>query len=258
MEQTSLANKVVSLHLQSCSTECGNSSVCYFRKREKRYDINFLIKTRSSLLYPLLKKGIRVHESIMYLEMDSAIFLMSLFSNYNTTLSSSLINKTLIIPSLVKDQFQISVYTLKDIEKFRSFQKLFLMKDFQSLDLSLRILSGEINNIGKIHLLIDNCFIDARKSLLLIKMLEKNKDPRITLDRCLSGWLVNGHCPYKKDYIDINFDGTVRKCPYAKKGLVPKDLKLSTIERLLIEEIDHYKLDPEFICPYRGIFGGIK
>ena len=72
-------------------------------------------------------------------------------------------------------------------------------------------------------------------------------NPSITLDSCLENYVVHGKCVYNENYVDLNFDGTFRKCPFTKNGIEVK--KTDTIQSMI-----KHKEKPE--CIYSKLFGG--
>ena len=51
----------------------------------------------------------------------------------------------------------------------------------------------------------------------------------VSLDSCLLNWIINSECVFTRNYIDVSYDGSLRKCPYNKDGIT-----------LAIEDRDHY------------------
>jgi hypothetical protein len=191
------------------------------------------------------------------------ISLLEEHSNYNITASSLLFDsdytKYFNRRTDLINQLQVSVYTNIDIVKFENYQKLFLIKDYNSF-----VLSNELMNemTGKLHFLIDQNLIrqSSGKQFLadIIKNFHSRKDKQQSCDTCLTSWVVNGHCPYENsNYIDITFDNTIRKCPYAKKGIKVNSVDLSQIESYMKLNLwDHIDIDPTFKCIYHELFKG--
>jgi hypothetical protein len=250
MVPTSSNNKIISLHLQQCNYNCPNSSVCYHRNK----DISNNIITGTDKFRSYLTSYFKVHESICAFDKIYHTMMLNNCPNYNITISSDLllaINSSLIN---YKNQVQISVYlNLVTIHKFKEFQKLYLIKDNESLYFAYELMNYET---GKLHFLLDQKYVQNNYGNMLLKNIftefQKRKDPLQTLDTCFTSWIVNGHCPYdSNNYIDITYDSTIRKCPYSKEGH-PID-----ITDFNLNDIDSwFKLDLKHDCIYKKIFTG--
>lgn len=268
MEQSS-SSKVVSLHLQRCSGYCPNASVCYhynkaLTDKDLRRDDDNLLRVR------LLEAGFKVHESICDLSTMYYTDLAKEYPNYNITISSKLLSKyrnphsyewTRKIVDEVKEQVQISVYEMEEVLDFKEYQKLFLIKDYDTLQKAYDLMKVET---GRLHFLIDKTFLSEdtdqttrNRIVNFIKKFQERVDPLQSADTCLTSWIINGHCPYDKDYLDITFDKTARKCPYARKGIKMVNIELDTIKAYMGVDVKyHHVIDPIFKCIYKDIFKG--
>jgi hypothetical protein len=216
MEQD-CSNKIVSLHLHKCDNQCPNKNVCYLNNRTSTNNLKKLTDT------PIIRNilgNFKVYESICdYLQARST----ELIKNYNITISSEIIdkfeNKELYD---IPDRVQISVYDYnihKIYLEYPKHQKLFLIKDNYTLKFS----EGLMNIVtGKLCFILEQNFLEKEMKkeglLKFIKTFYNRFDNSQSIDSCLQSWILNGCCPYEHNYIDINYDGTVRKCPYEKEG----------------------------------------
>jgi hypothetical protein len=68
------------------------------------------------------------------------------------------------------------------------------------------------------------------------------------MDSCLTGVLFDNKCSYtKENCIDITYDGTIRRCPFAKNGIkLPKNIELDKLWELDLPECD---------CAFKKLFG---
>lgn len=244
------SNKIVSLNLQKCSDKCPNASVCYLSNRGYNTFLN-----SHKLRKKIIKSGNIVYESLCskYFITNSNNFinyyrqLLDKNKNFNITLSCNLLVTDLIN---YKNQIQVSVYNSNDILKFNEYQKLFLIKDSYSLALAYYYMK---EYTGKLHFIIEQKFLSEPASNIKYKLLNfiRNFENRIdktqTADTCLTSWLINGHCPYDNNYIDISYDSTIRKCPYSNTGLYIS--KFNDINEL-------YNLKIESNCIYKQLFSG--
>lgn len=208
------SNKIVSLHLEECKYGCPNQEKCYLRKRvnvanPQPFPTNF----REAML----TQGFVLHEALCDTPNAFYLDLLKRFKNYNITVSiNDLYPWTIKNILKYKEQVQVSIYTLEDAKCY-SGQKLFLIYDMASYQTAKFIFkSTELKNL---HFNVDK---DCTSSAIVFL-----SDPcrNITMDSCLSSWIINGECPYTTNYIDISYDWTLRKCPFAKDGIsIPKDL----------------------------------
>ncbi|MCK9429000.1 MAG: hypothetical protein M0R17_03180 [Candidatus Omnitrophica bacterium] len=214
MEQD-CSNKIVSFHLHRCQNECTNKNICYLLNRKPSANYNCISQEKiSNLIYTF-----KVYESICY---RNEIRGIQALKNYNITISSEIIKD--FPESLIKDctnKIQISVYDYnihKICSEYPDHQKLFLIKD----NYTLKFAEGLMNILtGKLCFIIELKYLEQIGKAGLytfLKLFYNRFDLSQNLDTCLSSWLLNGHCPYEHNYIDINYDGTVRKCPYEKEG----------------------------------------
>jgi hypothetical protein len=248
MEQNS-SNKVVSLHMQKCEGNCPHSSCCYHLKK----NINQEQENKKSNLFTCSmivgsrKYGYTIYDSRCKPLEDHDFKLLTKNPNYNITISyNDICNEKIGTLLKYKDQLQITVYTSEQILILHEFQKLFLVKDRGSWHHCFNIIDDKTDNIGRLHFPINISDKYVRLSLpVLIKHFNENARPGLSLDSCLTSWIINGKCPYNNDnYVDITYDLTTRKCPFNKNGTNLENQKIDTLfttaapaEQCIYEEI---------------------
>jgi len=214
MDQQIYSNKIVSLHLEGCSQKnCPHFNICYLQKR-KIQETNF-DKSKFDREY-FLKKNYLIYEAICNKVSDENIKLLETYNNYNITLSynSFILQKDIL--SKFKKQLQITVYNEDHLKVLEEYQKLYLVKDSDSLKFSIRHSSEPWNNI---HYTIDMNYISKDTYLFIMLAILKSNSKNITIDSCADNVMNNNQCVYKKTYIDINYDGTIRRCPFQETGV---------------------------------------
>lgn len=248
MQQNCLENKIVSLHLQKCSGYCKNSKVCYHKdKIETPSNIIRLDYLRTKLL----ENNATIYESVCILNELYHKHMLPMWKNYNITISSDIFTND--YRSFTKN-IQITIYTFEEAFKYKEYQKLFLVKDKYSVEDAYTFFNTS-RNTGKVHLILEQNFLSKNLDLIevFIKRHQNRYNSNISLDTCLTSYVINGHCPYEtNNYIDITYDRTLRKCPYKKEGhLIPSELDLDDYDKLFIQNIDK----PD--CLYSKLFKGI-
>ena len=253
MPPNSLENKIVSLHLQGCQHLCSNSSVCYLLGREIQ---DSQISNTDRFRMETLVQGVKVHESVCTTNGHYHMNMLRNFRNYNITISKRLIFYFDAMDwQQFSDRIQVSIYTWDDArsEYLAPFQKLFLIKDTDTLVLGMRLLET-CHPTGKVHLLLDQKFINKNMILDLIKRTQNRNNLEVSLDTCLTSFIINGKCPYQdNNYVDIHYDGTLRTCPYKEQGITYNANRSLVSDDL--EEIFRIKF-PENNCIYKEIFKG--
>lgn len=216
MEQSS-TDKIVSLHMHPCSYDCPNSDVCYHRQKE-------ISSGKTEEVLPLnfreemLERGYILHESICSTNILYPCSLLAKYKTYNITLSYSIFEKNPQLRTRSK-QLQITVYTKEQARQVLNYQKLFLVKNDETLQYVIK--EGLWNApYSYMHFCIDQDWITKEKlrDLFYYRMLSNTIET--TIDSCATSWLVNGCCPYNHgSYIDISYDGTLRTCPFNRVGV---------------------------------------
>lgn len=240
MEQKcSLKGKVISLHLQRCWGYCPNASSCYHMKKEIETYKN--LEDEHSIAEECIRSGATVHDSVCSLSLRHIDWLEK-YANYNVTLSCFEMRKYKKLYEF-KNQIQVTVYEYNDLIEFIDYQKLFLIKNLKSF---LQFCNWIGKDFGRLHFLLDQAIVNETIIQELIEHFNDKASEGQTLDSCLTSYLVNGECPYKDgNYIDITYDGTVRSCPYARKGNVLKAIELQFGIQTLPDR-----------CKYKEYFGG--
>ena len=238
--------KVVSLHMEPCANDCPNASVCYHKRKE--------ISSGNTKTLPhyfredMLLQGYTIHEALYSSVPDQSITLLDLYKNYNITVSYNLLgtdpqyfnHMSCEIFGPYKDQVQVSVYTKEQALTIPGYRKLFLIKN----DESLIYAKEHLSSIPLMHYCIDQNWVTKDKIVQLIRL----KSISQTLDSCMWGWVAEGQCPYGTgSYIDITFDGTIRTCPFNRKGTPLKEVYDGTYESL-------FKTCSQTECAYSKIF----
>ena len=209
--ETTCSNKIVSLHLERCGLEnCPHQSICYLRNRkdEKR-------TVRTDISY-FVRKGYRVYNAICNKVTGNDLWLLNNYKNYNITLSYNLFKEyDELKDEKIKDQIQVTVYNEEQLKELNNQQKLYLVKDEETLSFFYKHINLPWKNI---HFPIDQSFIDKKKIIeMSLSIISSNNN--ITLDSCLTQIVKEHHCIYGDNYIDINYDGTIRKCVFDKEGM---------------------------------------
>lgn len=216
MEQKSSISKIVSLHLEKCKRGCPHSDICYLRKRVVGTGYPLPLNFREDML----EQGYTIHEAMCTPLTSSDKDLLARYRNYNVTISYPVYIESNVEQSYsLGSQLQVSVYTeAQAVSVNKTVTKLFLIKDLATFRLACSLRNN--NNIANLHFNID-MRISSNIQLLMLQNLQKN----ITLDSCMSSWIINGECPYTTNYIDISYDWTIRKCPFSTNGTpIPKNI----------------------------------
>ena len=249
MEQSS-TTKIVSLHMEPCSYDCPNVDVCYHRKKS-----TFSGKTEEVLPLnfreQMLDKGYIVHESKCTQLAYWHETLLKLYPNYNITIPYSLFEKSkqngIIIP--IK-QVQITVYTKEQARKVLNYQKLFLVKNDETLQYAIKEGLWTIP-YSYMHFCVNQDWVTSTKlqELFYYKMLSNTIGT--TVDSCAESWIINGGCPYNHgSYVDITYDGTLRACPFNKSGVPINEVYNGDYGSLFTLQCTPEK------CKYSEIFNG--
>lgn len=237
MEENS--SKIVSIHSDVCSSGCPNSSVCYLQNRRLT---NFVSST--DITMSAITNGYTVHEAVCDVYANSRLQLVRKYPNYNITVSSKLFDSSIGVELsfLPIDQVQVSCYDYRDLFRFKEHLKLFLIKDHDTFEMYKQIQNDL--RLSKVHFTIDQQWLTKERLKELVDIHNTSPLHQITLDSCLSNWVVHGRCMYMKTYIDLSNDGTFRKCPFKVEGI--------PINNRTIEEMIQYT-EP-VTCKYHELF----
>ena len=226
--------KTISLHLERCwSGSCPHSKVCYMKNRK------LIAKEAPSIDWlDMVTQGAenmaRAGEAKVYWSMCSWLetspeFLKMIedIENWSVTVPVALMDHKELATFAKEhpDRVQITVYNIGDAVQFDEYQKLFLVKDYTTLK-DMKWMMGICN---KIHFPVHQGWADKDKVKTVIELLGKCPNDTVSVDSCLENYVVNGECLYQKDYIDINWDGTCRKCVFDPEGIDVRSMSFEEI-----------------------------
>jgi len=99
---------------------------------------------------------------------------------------------------------------------FKTIQKIFLIKNVETFNIAKNIFELP-KSYSKIHFVLEQQFVKDNKDLILALVSAWNNctNKTLSLDSCLQNYVLNGTCAYKDNYIDIRYDGSVRRCPFS-------------------------------------------
>jgi hypothetical protein len=247
MEQTYL-NKIISLHLEKCGGNCPHTKECYHIKR-KENKLSYNISNNIEIHKSIIRSGYKIHESICSKNRLTKWHIKELKKNKNYNITISANHFSLKLKNILeknKDQIQISVYDQYNLDVFKDWQKLFLIKNDESYNQFNEWLG---KNTGKLHFILDQNYVNSSLIKKIILLFNNKCSKNQSMDNCLTSWLINGRCPYSNgNYIDINYDGTIRTCPYSIKGINPSKAATN------LNQLFGLKMLPTR-CIYMSIFG---
>jgi hypothetical protein len=218
-------NKVISVHQHSCKTHCEHSKICYFVNGKHEVEDNNIDNVIGDIV---LNKDDSTNVHFSACNYKDALDIYNKYcrakKNIYMTLSSNIY--TQLINSIEKEELQhfnnhiqLTVYNDEQLlqKEYDNIQKMFLIKDDKTYNIALQIITHK--KYKNIHIPISQSYF-AKKIpdfLYLISAWNKRDSNvrNITLDSCLTHYLYNGECQYSKNYIDLRFDGTVRRCPFS-------------------------------------------
>lgn len=242
--------KNISIHGSACEFSCEHHTVCYHRKKNEvpkgSFDINSIMKP--TLNNDEYKIFVSVCSHVDYV---GGIYLLNHTDNVTLTLPTSLYDdkqfRCLSCNCIdYKDRIQVTVTSDDDIKTIgNDIQKLFLIKDDETFMYAMELIKSE--RVSNIHFPIAQEYANISKIISIATLWKECSDETITIDSCLENFIVHGKCVYQDDYIDINYDGTYRKCPFKKDGTIIKDS--DTIESMI-------NTNDTVDCIYSIIFGG--
>lgn len=210
MEQSS-SSKIVSLHMESCQHECPHRYDCYHRGK-----VAYKGLPPSEFRQEMLERGYVLHESICNGVTDDQWHLLHSYDNYNITIPYALFDGRL---AQFQTQLQITIYTAEQARELEDYQKLFFIRTDKEWGY---FLYKHLWNLpyNKMHFVVNQKWVTKEKASDLAWYRMISNSHGTTIDSCLYSYLINGGCPYADgNYIDITFDGTLRKCPFAKTGV---------------------------------------
>jgi hypothetical protein len=193
--------KIISIHANECKNiKCPERKVCYLCKRNYTGG-KITPSVYRAVLQELDNKTAQVHYATDILD-DNTKKLLEAGSFITIPFNVLKTNRSYL--DLFKDQVHVSVYQLDDIflneNDLLEYQKLFLIKDSETLAIATDVVQTGSDDIGKIHFPIDQNWardnIEICKEFLLKYHVHQFTNSDITIDNCASHCLTNGKCGY--------------------------------------------------------------
>jgi hypothetical protein len=238
-------SKIVSIHIDECKNPCSNKKQCYLRKRAVHgTDIQCEIKWFGEGFYDwAASNDVQVHwavsctDNIYPIECD-----MEEFDNFHMTLPYKFYKRSTGLKKY-GSRIQVTVHDVKELKAVQKdgVQALYLVKDKTTFKEAIKLLKKQY----KVHLNIDQEWVrNNRQDFDYLVTCWPQIPDHVTVDSCVQNYALYGKCMFIKDYIDINYDGTVRRCPFESQG-VP-------IGNKTMDELFKVKYKPN--CIYTEIF----
>ena len=222
-------NKIISIHNYSCKQKCEHADVCYFVNGKHR-EIDEVENSQVEKIEDVVTK-ITGKKNIHYSGCDFLPSYLTYGGNIHghenerhMTFSSNHYPhmKTMVGSNDELETFnnniQLTVYTLDDLKsaKYHNIQKLFLIKDDDSYVTATKIFM-DAGRYNKVHFPIYQKWAEENQQdlLVLIGLWNMCDNQSLSLDSCLENYVANGTCGYAEEYIDLRYDGTVRRCPFS-------------------------------------------
>jgi len=218
--------KLISIHSYSCKNKCEHADVCYF-VNGKHCDVDEIENSQVELIEQAINK-ITGDKQIYYAGCDFIPSYLtyggSIYGHEDERHMTFSSNHYPHMKTLASDlqtfnnNIQLTVYTLDELQSntYYDIQKLFLIKNDTTYLIACDVIKNNVS-YNKIHFPIDQKWAEENQDKVLhlvhINMLQPNDT--ITLDSCLMNYVINGTCSYIKEYIDLRYDGTVRRCPFS-------------------------------------------
>ncbi len=243
-----MSKKIISFHTSQCNLKCPNHKSCYHIKRDKEPDANI-----DTLIVKAIGDGHEVHIAVCNVDEAKEFKELSQESNVSLTMSydvykDSRFHKGVSAADLLgkKENIQVTCYFMEQIIKLPDdVQKLYLIKSEATYIVAKwMIQAGAVKNI---HLPIDQQWVKEHRDLFaeIIEAWTSCEEDSITIDSCAENYLLHGKCMYVTDYIDINNDGSVRRCPFEPKGTPGNSMTID----------DMFKIKYTPSCIYHEILG---
>lgn len=205
----------ISMHDKICNTiNCPHYEDCYFIAREKHNET-----LPHSITEEILNKC-NSGEAIVYASLcdkECAVSLLTMammVNNFNVTLNYNVFKAHEKLCANIMNRLQITIYHQSQILELKEAQKLFFVKDLETLKQATLIIKSNMHNI---HFTIKRDYFDMPQLLAFGYMINQ-AHKSVTMDSCLEYAIVNQRCIYANNYIDISGDGTFRRCPFQVKG----------------------------------------
>jgi len=251
-------NKIISVHNYSCKQQCQHADVCYFVNGKHR-DIDEIENSQVEKIETAIN-NISGKKDVHYSGCDFIpsylTYGTSIYGNEkerHMTFSSNNYNHMLQMTngenvSTFKNNIQITVYTIDDLKsiKYAEIQKLFLIKDDETYNIACSVFKNA-SRYNKIHFPIYQKWAEEHETelLVLIGLWNMSDNQTLSLDSCLENYVANGTCGYAEEYIDLRYDGTVRRCPFSDE--------CHDINTINPDEMFNIPFEPK--CIYSKLFG---
>ena len=222
-------SKQISVHNHKCTKPCEHANICYYING-KHKDSKITSDKIDEVINKISGDDNKIYYSVCDFMSAYITYSDSIYPNTNRSMTiSNNIYKHFISmfnPSDRKQfnkKVQLTVYTADDLgdDNLKDIQKMFLIKDQESYELAELILRNptEYHNI---HFPIYHEWAKANQDLVLILvglwLTNSYLNTSISLDSCLENYIVNNKCVYAENYIDLRYDGSVRRCPFSDES----------------------------------------
>jgi len=206
----------VSIHDDKCTTlGCPHKNECYLVNRHSAEGYI------SSTLWTEILNKCSSEEAVAYASLCDTFGATSLLTiaqetpHFSVTLGYSTYISNKEHCDTILHKLQITVYTLSQILELEHAQKLFFIKDKETLAKAIVLIEEKIPNI---HFPVKR---NTFSTIELLSLMHKvnNASDTVTLDSCLEHAILHKDCIYAKNYVDIQGNGTYRRCPFDIDGL---------------------------------------
>ena len=253
-----MSKKIISVHNHKCTTGCPHKDVCYF-VNGKHFDE---LPPKNNVIEEAIdnmSEDFEVHYSGCDPMPSMATYASNCSGNEDERHMTMSVNeykkfkadKSNIFKNKDFDKnVQMTVYTLKDLQKeeYKDIQKMFLIKNEETFQIACEVFM-DYENFNNIHFPIEHTWAEENVSKLTTLVAEWNKirdkENNISLDSCLENYLLNGTCVYADNYIDLRYDGSVRRCPFSDE--------FHKIDSENPDKMFEIKFTPN--CIYKKLFG---
>jgi len=219
-------SKQISVHNHMCTTPCEHADICYL-VHGKHNGERISPDKIEEVIDKLSDKKVYYSGCNLTETFDTISNNVIDNDNRSITFSSNMLH---MLTRLAEDDIsdvlksaQLTVYSLEALLRPDLFkvQKMFLIKNESTFNDAMHIfkyagLYADLN----IHFPIEHKWAadNKEKLLTLIKEWNVSFDKTLSLDSCLENYILNNKCVYSENYIDVRFDGTVRRCPFSDES----------------------------------------
>ena len=253
-----MSKKIISIHNSKCETLCEHSDVCYFvnaKSENEQVGDDVINNVVSNITY---NKDIHYSACNLQQTVDICDKITTEQNEYTyVTMNKLMLKKINFIYENKKELdylhkfIQLTVYSYDDIiaDRYGNYQKLFLIKDDETYQTAIYILKQKEQH--KIHFPVEQNWAAANENKLIALVSYWNQlgETTMSLDSCLENYVTNGTCVYANEYIDLRFDGTVRRCPFSDERH-----NISDYDRP--DDMFDILFEPK--CIYHKLFGGVS